>query len=140
MPAAIETGRMKPAWIAEPYFSQAVKSGKARSAGDLTAGLGLRSIQTTYAATGEYITKNREALSRFVRVVREVHEYFNTHKPEFAAATEAFTGVPRAQQAPDTVTYATDAGPRDLQTWIEAAAKYGTIPRTFNATELFVSL
>jgi NitT/TauT family transport system substrate-binding protein len=140
VPAAIETGRIEAGVIAEPFFSQAVRSGKARSAGDLTAGLGLRSIQTTYAATNDYIVKNREALSRFVRVVREVHEYFNSHKPELAAATETFTGVPRAQQAPETVTYATDAGPRDLQTWIAAAAKYGTIPRTFDAAELFVNL
>lgn len=77
---------------------------------------------------------------RVARVARETHEYFNAHRPELASATEAFTGVDRASQAPDTVNYAVDATPRDLQPWIAAAVKYGNIPRAFDAADLFVAL
>ena len=102
VPAAIEQGRIDAGVVAEPYFSQAVASGKERSAGDLTAGLGPRSIQTTYAAMADYIAKNRDVMSRFARAVKEANQYLNTHKPEFAGLTEAFTSVPRAQQRPET--------------------------------------
>lgn len=138
--AALEEHRVDAGVTAEPFFSQAVASGKARTLGDVAAGFGPRCTQTTYASTVEYIAKNRDAMGRFARVIHQAHEFLNTHRDDLATYTEQFTLVPKAQQRPETVAFATDAGPKELQPWIVAAAKYGTIPKTFDAAELFVAL
>jgi NitT/TauT family transport system substrate-binding protein len=138
--AALEEHRVDAGVTAEPFFSQAVAGGKARLLGDVAAGFGPRCTQTTYAATADYIGKNRDAMGKFARVMRQAHEYLNTHRDDLATYTEQFTTVPKAQQRPETVTFATDAGAKELQPWITAAAKYATIPKSFDAAELFVTL
>jgi NitT/TauT family transport system substrate-binding protein len=139
VPAAIEEHRVDAAVTAEPYFSQAINGGKARTLADVAAGFGARCVQTTYAALSDYITKNRDAMGRFARVMHQAHDYLNNHRDDLATYTEQFTLVPKAQQRPETVAFAVDAGPRDVQPWIVAAARYGTIPKSFDAAELFVN-
>jgi NitT/TauT family transport system substrate-binding protein len=138
--AALEAGRIDGGASVDPYYSQAIKDGKARSLGDFQAGFGPRVIQSTYSATADYIGKNRELLGRFARVAKASHEYVNNHRDDLVKYTEQFTGVPPAQQAPQAVNFTVTYTPKDLQPWIDAAAKYKVIEKSFDAAELFAKL
>jgi NitT/TauT family transport system substrate-binding protein len=138
--AAIESGRVDGGASVDPYLSQAIKAGKARSLGDFQAGFGPRVIQSTYSATAEYVAKNRDLLTRFARVARASHEYINNHRDDLVKYTEAFTGVEPAQQSPQAVNFTVNYTPKDLQPWIDAAARYKVIEKGFDAAELFAKL
>jgi NitT/TauT family transport system substrate-binding protein len=138
--AAIEAHRIVGGVCVDPYFSDGVKSGKIKSVGDLQAGFGPRLIQTAYAATAEYVGKNRDACARFARVARTANEYLNTHRADFLSYTERFTGVEPAKQTPEATFFTTNYTPKDLQPWIDAAVKYKLIDKPFDASILFAKL
>jgi NitT/TauT family transport system substrate-binding protein len=138
--AALENGRIDGGVAVDPFYSQALKSGKARSLGDFQAGFGPRLIQSTYSTTGDYVAKNKDLLIRFARVSRAAHDYINNHRDDLVKYTEQFTGVEPARQAPEAVNFTVQYTPKDLQPWIDAAAKYKVIEKGFDAADLFAKL
>lgn len=138
--AAIEGHRVAGGVCVDPYFSDGVKSGKIKSVGDLQAGFGPRLIQTAYASTADFVAKNRDAAARFARVARTANEYLNTHRADLVTYTERFTGVEPAKQTPEATVFTTTYTPKDLQPWIDAAAKYKLIDKGFDAAILFAKL
>ncbi len=135
--AAVAAGRVDAGVSNDPYLKADVRAGKVRSLGDLLAALGSKFIETAWVATGDYISKNRDTVNRYVRVIREAQIWCNTHTAEAADITATFTGVDRAIVASTKTVFATEADPRDMQPYINANAKYGITP-AFNAADLYL--
>lgn len=136
--AAVIAGRIDAGVSNDPYLKQDVSSGKVRSLGDLLAAMGSRFIETAWVATAEYIGKNRDTVNRYARVIREAQIWCNSHRSEAADLTAAFTGIDKAVVAGTTTVFATEADPRDLQPYIAASARYGTITKSFDAAEVYL--
>jgi NitT/TauT family transport system substrate-binding protein len=134
--AALQEGRIQAGVTVEPFLSSGVKAGKIRSLGDFLGAISPRLVQTAYVARREYLGQNRAALQRFARVVRTANEYMNTHRADFAALTETFTGVPRASQTPEATLFSTETDLREYQPWIDVSVKYGTLPTRVLAAEI----
>jgi ABC-type nitrate/sulfonate/bicarbonate transport system substrate-binding protein len=100
--------------------------------------MGSKFLETAWTCTADYIASNRETVTRFVRAIREAQVYLNAHTAEGVDLNAAFTGVDRATVATTTSIFATDIDPRVMQPYIAACAKYGIIPQSFDAAELYL--
>lgn len=136
--AAVVAGRIDAGVSNDPYLKQDVQAGKVRSLGDLLGAIGTNFLETAWVAMADYITKNHDTVTRFVRVIREAQVWCNTHGAEADDITAEFTGVDKATVAGTRSIFATDANPRSMQPYVAAAAKYGIIPQAFNAAELYM--
>ena len=74
---------------------------------------------------------------RFVRAIRESQLWLNAHTAEGVELNAAYTGVDKATVATTRIVFATDMDPSVMQPYITACAKYGIIPQSFNAAELY---
>ena len=135
--AAVVAGRVDAGVSNDPYLKQSVNAKEVRPLGDLLGALGPKFLETAWTATADYIAANRDAVTRFVRVIREAQGWCNAHPAEAADMTAAFTGIDRATVAATRSIFATSSDPRDMQPYITACAKYGIIPKPFDAAELF---
>jgi ABC-type nitrate/sulfonate/bicarbonate transport system substrate-binding protein len=122
----------------DPYLKQDVRAGKVRSLGDLLAAMGSKFLETAWVATSDYVGKNRDAVNRYVRAIREAQVYLNAHTAEGVDLNAAFTGVDRATVATTIAIFATDMDPRVMQPYVAACAKYGIIPQPFDAAEMYL--
>jgi NitT/TauT family transport system substrate-binding protein len=133
--AAVQAGRIDAGTSNDPYLKQDVSSGKVRSLGDLLAAMGSKFLETAWVATTDYIAKNRDTTTRFVRAIRQAQVWLNGHTAEGVQLNAAFTGIDAAVVATTRAVFATESDPRVMQPYIAACAKYGIIPQTFNAAE-----
>jgi NitT/TauT family transport system substrate-binding protein len=136
--AAVVSGRIDAGVGNDPYLKQDLKAGRVRSFGDLLGSMGAKFLETAWVATPDYIAKNRDVVRRFASVIRTAQVWCNTHTNERNDITAQFTGVDRAVVAGIKSVFATDADPRDVQPYIAAAAKYGVIPKAFDAGEIYL--
>jgi NitT/TauT family transport system substrate-binding protein len=135
--AAVAAGRIDAGVSNDPYLKQDVLAGKVRSLGDLLGAIGSKFLETAWTATSDYITNNRATVTRFVRAIRESQVWLNAHTAEGVDLNAAYTGVDKATIATTRIVFATDMDPSVMQPYITACAKYGIIPQSFNAAELY---
>jgi NitT/TauT family transport system substrate-binding protein len=135
--AAVVAGRVDAGVSNDPYLKQSVGANQVRALGDLLGALGAKFLETAWTATADYIAANRDVVTRFVRVIRVAQAWCNAHPAEAADMTATFTGIDRATVAAAHNVFATSADPRDMQPYITACAKYGIIPKSFDAAELY---
>ena len=135
--AAVLAGRIDCGVDNDPYLTADVRSGKVRALGDLLAGLGSRFLETAWVSMADYNAKNRDTVNRFVKVMREAQAWANAHPTEVVDLAVGLTGVDRAAIAATRVVFSTEATPKDMQPYVAACAKYGVIPQSFDAAELY---
>jgi NitT/TauT family transport system substrate-binding protein len=135
--AAVTAGRIDAGVSNDPYLTQDVLAGKVRSLGDLLGTMGTKFLETAWTATSDYIANNRPAVTRFARAIRESQMWLNAHTAEGVELNAAYTGVDKITVARTRIVFATEADPSVMQPYIAACAKYGIIPQSFNAAELY---
>lgn len=134
---ALEAGRIDVGTVANPSFGEDVATGKYRVIGDYVGAIGARLLQTGYFATASYATKNREAVVRFVRVLRQASEYTNRHRDETVDLLASFSGLDLAAiQHMNRVVAGTTLDAGEIQPLIDAASKYKLIQKPFPAQDL----
>ena len=90
-----------------------------------------------YIARPDWATQHADALRKFSRVISEAAGYFNSHPAETAQWVSDMTKIELANVAKMNRTMmGTSLDPALLQPLIDAAAKYGAIPRSFPAREI----
>ena len=136
--AAVTAGRVDAGVANDPFLKQDVRAGKVRSLGDLLGAMGAKFLETAWVATSEYIAGNRDTVNRYVRVIHEAQVYLNAHTAEGLDLISAFTGVDKATLATTRSIFATGMDPSVMQPYVTACARYGIIPQTFNAAELYM--
>jgi NitT/TauT family transport system substrate-binding protein len=137
---AIEQGRIDAGLITEPYMSMQLKSGKLRFLVDELSGYPRPILETAYYATREYVEKNRDAVTRFARVLGAAAAYSNTHLAETVPLFASFANIDPEIAAQMHHTYeATSFDPLQIQPVIDLAAKYKIIPRPLDARDFIAA-
>jgi len=137
--AALAQGRIAAATLVRPFLSQAVAAGQVRVVANVFAAIAREFLQTAWFTTAAYAAAHRDAVDRFARVTAAAAAYANTHHDETAVALAAFSGVDLATITDaDRGIYATGLEARQIQPLIDASAKYGIVPRRFDAGEMLL--
>jgi NitT/TauT family transport system substrate-binding protein len=135
--AAIEGGRVDAGLMAEPNMMQDVRAGKVRYFVDMLSGYRRPILESVYFSTRDYAAKNRDAVARFARVMRQAATYSDAHTAETTGLMVAYTKMDAKVAAEMRHSYAATAfDPGQIQPVIDVAAKYKIIPHGFDAREL----
>jgi NitT/TauT family transport system substrate-binding protein len=142
MPAALIAGRVD---AASMNLTADPRLGKPADPLRLLAGvfdaLAPRFTFSAWFSTTDWVTKHPELAKKFAAVMREAALWGNAHHRESAAILAKYLKQsPEQIEGITRVVYGTDFSPRLIQPSIELAAKYGSIKKTFPATELLNSI
>jgi NitT/TauT family transport system substrate-binding protein len=137
--AALDQGRLDASIVFQPAMSQDVASGKYRIAGYPLDAFGKRSQVTAYFALPDWIAAHRDMVDRFNRALYDASVYVSKHERETAPLIAAFADVdPQIVENMTRPGRALYLNPAEIQPFIDAAEKFGYIPKGFPAAE-FIS-
>jgi ABC-type nitrate/sulfonate/bicarbonate transport system substrate-binding protein len=130
-------GRLDAYTVGQPWATVAEDSGNVRVIAKSFDAIAPHFLMTGWFSTNEYVDRNRDAVDRFERVLREATVYANAHKAEIVPLLAAFTKLDAGLIAR---TMKGGEGEyleaRDIQPMIDATAKYGVIDKPFSAQDL----
>ena len=136
MGATLQSGRIDAAVLAEPFMNAA--RAYARELGNQQAAVGTRYLSTGWMASADWTKKNPEAARRLLAVLRQTAQWANTHTADSAVILAQQTKIPvDVLKSIGRAEFATGKpDPAMIQPVVDAAAKYGTLVRSFPASEL----
>ncbi len=135
--AAIEQGRIAATTVYEPYFTAFTAGGKAKALAYPFDALGKRYSIAVLFGNVTWVNAHRDLVDAFLRATQEASAYIATHGDDASALIAEFGGLD-----PSTIgnlhhpERGVAIGPGDIQPVIDAAAKYGVIPKAFNAADM----
>lgn len=137
MAAALESGRIDAAAMAEPRISDALRSGNVRIFGKMYDAIGKRFLVSALFARTDFIDANRDTIVRLARAQREANAFANAHPDQTAPwlAEVAKVELQTIQHSKREL-FAETLVLGNIQRVIEAAARYKVIERVFEAREL----
>jgi NitT/TauT family transport system substrate-binding protein len=140
MQAAVTEHRVDAAFMLYPPLAEAVASGKVRVVSVPYDAIAPFFVLSGWFTTTDYAAKHPDVIRKFVDVMYRAAAYANRHPADTAPMMSELTKVPMSIYANmSRVGAATATNPRDWQPLIDAAAKYGVIPRAFPAKEFIWS-
>ena len=134
MAAALATGRVDAAMIAEPELSDALAGGARELAQPYTA-IADRFLIGGWFVTRPWASAHPEQLRRFAAAIVEAGRWANGHRSESAQILEKYTKV-RVSSRMRRAVYADRLDAAQIQPLVDAAAKYGSLRAAFPAAEL----
>jgi len=138
--AAIQQGRIDAGISSEPAMTRDLATGKVRVLADMLEGYPGVTLEAAYFAMHDWAAANRDAVQRFARVLRQAAIYANAHVAEMLPLVIANTGLePDVAAKMHHATLGIDFNPSQVQPIVDVCAKYKTIPRAFDAHEMFLS-
>lgn len=134
-PAALESGKLDVALLAEPVVSEELATGKARVFAKPYSALGTSWLIGAYFTTADWARAHPDLVRKFAAVMAQTARWANTHQAESAKILAAYTKV---QLGPQVVraAYAERLDSNEIQPVIDAAARYGALAAPFPAAEL----
>jgi NitT/TauT family transport system substrate-binding protein len=134
--AAITSGRIDAAVLIQPFLSRSLAEGSVRSIGDPVGSLGAHHTDSAWFTTIAYTQKNPDAVTRFMRTIREAAIYVNGHHTETGSILTKFAMVASGDVGKVRVLQGTRLDAASLQPLIDAAARYKLITDRFDAKDL----
>jgi NitT/TauT family transport system substrate-binding protein len=136
--AALEEGRIDVGSTLQPYLSNALTTGAVRIFADTYGAIAPRFASAGWIAMASWAEANTEAVRRWARVMHEAQLYCNSHRAETASLLAERSGAElSAILRGGRETYSSSSGdPREVQPLVDVAARYGLIPRRFDAAEI----
>lgn len=135
-PALID-GRIDAFTVGEPWIQRALDTGKVRVLGKSFDAIAPQFLMTGWFATADYVAKNRDAVEKFERVMRDATVYANGHHAEIVPLLASFTKLDADLIAR---TIKGDGSPyldpKLVQPMIDVTARYQIIDKAFDASEL----
>jgi len=134
---ALLDGRVDAYTVGEPWIQKALDSGKVRVLAKSFDTIAPTFLMTGWFSTSDYVAKNRDAVDKFLRVIRDAGEYADSHHAEMVPLLASFTKLD-----PDLVAKTIKNGgspyldPKLIQPMIDATVKYQIIDEPFSATDL----
>jgi ABC-type nitrate/sulfonate/bicarbonate transport system substrate-binding protein len=128
------SGRIDAANVGSPILDEAVASGKCRILARSFTAIAPRFMQACYFASADYVTKNKDLLARFRRVIADSSAYANDHHEQMSEVVAKFTGVDAkviAAQPKQLVGTVIDL--KLIQPLVDVAVKYKAVPAGFEA-------
>lgn len=139
-PEAVAQHRIDAAILEPPVLEASIADGTSKTIGDPMGAIATSYAIAAFVAKAEWATANADAVARFSGVLAESAKYVNTQYAETAPLVAELTKIDLAivsKMARTTSGKGLD--PAQFQPLIDAAAKFGFIPRPFPARELFWS-
>jgi NitT/TauT family transport system substrate-binding protein len=138
--AAIEKGDVVGSTLYEPYFSQAIASGKVRVLGYSYDAVAKRFPDDLLFANASWAATHGDAINRFLMATQEASTYVGAHENESLKLMAEFTGVDPATMGD----FRHDErvvvlNPPDLQPVIDILVKYKVIAKPVSAAEIICS-
>lgn len=135
MDAALASGRVDAADLAEPFLSAAQDT---RVLGAFSDAVAPQWMEGAYFCTAAYAKAHPDIVKRFSAAIALASDWANGHRAESAAILQKYS---KATLLPTThrVLYRDALRPGDLQPLIDISAKYGLIAKPFPAQDLFAS-
>lgn len=134
--AALESGRVDAAYVAEPFATLGLRAGH-RSISRPILETAPDFIVATYFTTERLLAEQRDIVDRFARAVNRSFDYADAHPEEVREVLLTYTEIPpevaQAMRLPDFSRY-TDTSTIALT--VKLAKKYGYIDREPDITEL----
>lgn len=138
---ALLSGRIDAGGSAMPQMQQALDSGKERVLAYMFDAIAPEFMYTAWFSTVDQVRRNRKAFADFARAEREAATYVNAHHQQTIEILSKFTAIPGPVIAHMVrATMGTTLDPKLVQPCIDVCAKYGVIPKTFDAREMLASL
>ena len=139
--AALAAHRIDGSTVLNPVMAELVNSGKARVVAPVFDAIAARFMISGWFASADYVSKHRDIVARFERVMQQAEDYANTHHAETLDLVAQFTGLDASVIAGMVrPTYPAALDPRDIQPVIDAEAKYKAIDHSFSAAEMISPL
>jgi NitT/TauT family transport system substrate-binding protein len=124
----------------EPALGNAIGSGNARVFASPFDAIAPRFIVDALFATAPWLATHREAALKFARVMHDATVYTNGHREEMIPLISAYTKItPEVLRRMRPPRNAESLNPAWIQPVIDAAAKYGDIPKSFPAKEMLLA-
>ncbi len=137
MGASIERGAIDAGVISEPALSSALKPGTLRVLGDPFGALAPQFLISGWFATADYARKNPDTVKRFASAIYDAGKWANDHHDDSAVILAKYTKMNvDTIKAMSRCPFAEKLLLSDIQPQLDAAAKFGIVPRVVNATDL----
>jgi ABC-type nitrate/sulfonate/bicarbonate transport system substrate-binding protein len=136
--AAVAQHRIVAMMLVEPSLSRAIADGSVRALAAAFGAIAPTFLFSGWFAMADWASAHGQAVRSFANVVMETGAFTNTHHELTAPMLSENTGIPMSVIEHMTrPTAATTIDPTQLQPLIDAGARYGFIPKSFPARELF---
>ncbi len=137
--AALDEGRIAAGGIINPFLGEALASGKARLLAAFYTAIAPKFMQSGWFTTADFAAKHRDAIASFQRIVDTSSTYTNAHHAETAPLLATWSGItPEAAARAPRMLNGNRISIADIQPVIDLLAKYGVIPKAFDAREMIV--
>jgi NitT/TauT family transport system substrate-binding protein len=134
---ALVRRRIDIASMTSPALDLSLAAGTTRTIGDGYGSIAQIMMLAAYVGRPDWVAQHGDALRRFNRALREAASYVNTHLPETAPLVIEMTKMEAVTLAKmNRTVVATELDARLVQPLIDAAVKYGELPRSFPAQDL----
>jgi NitT/TauT family transport system substrate-binding protein len=138
--AAIAEHRVAAGILGAPHLDASLAAGTTKTLGDAYSAIAPTFMAGSYVGRSDWATQHADALRRFNRVLTEASNYVMSHPAETAPLVSEMSKIELADSAKlHRSVYATTLDAALVQPFIDAAAKFGQIPRSFPAREIFWS-
>jgi NitT/TauT family transport system substrate-binding protein len=135
--AAIQSHRIDAAILQTAQLFASLAAGTTKTLGDALTAIAPTFLAGVYVARRDWANAHAEALRRLNRVLNEGTAYVGSHPAETVPLVAELTKLDLANVAKMYRTInGTSVEPAQIQPVIDAAAKYGAIPRGFSAREI----
>jgi NitT/TauT family transport system substrate-binding protein len=132
--AAVTTGRVDAATITETFLSAAIATGDVKMLATTGAEISPLVIEGGYFCTTDYAKAHGALLKKFTKALLDAGIWANGHRDEAAAIMAKYSKA--TAHGTGHAVYPETFKASDLQSLIDAAAKYGAIKASFPAAEI----
>lgn len=136
--AALETGRVQAASLAEPFLSEALSGGTVRVFGKIFDSVAPRFLQAAYFGRADFITANPDVVLRFVHGLLDGNAFANAHPDQtlpwlidYAKIDPAVAKRARRERFGETI------DPSMIQVEIDALVRLKVLDHGFDAKDMF---
>ena len=136
LPALLD-GRIDAFSLGMPWVQQALDSGKVRILGKSFEAIAPRFLMTAWFSTGDFASKNKEAVQGFERAMRDASVYNNAHHDQMVPLLAEFTKLdPTLIARTIKGSQPSFLDPKTVQPMIDVSAKYQLIDKAFSAGDI----
>jgi NitT/TauT family transport system substrate-binding protein len=136
--AAIDSGRIAAGLVINPALRQDLQTGKYRDLGQQVDAIAKRLMYSGWFASADFVAKNPDVIRKFGEVMSRATAYAGAHHDETVALLASFSGIePATIRSMPRANFAPALDPALVQPLIDVAVRYGSIPATFDARDLF---
>ena len=134
---SVSSGKVDGAVLGEPFITFGADKGLRGLYMDKNA-IAPRYVLAGFMTTKDWAAKNPAVAAKFIAAIKETAQWANTNHAASAAILSKYTKIPQpVVERMKRGEYAVPLLASDFQPVIDAAAKYGVLPKAFPAPEFF---